>query len=613
MFSPGKKLDNIYRRIGNRGVLLVIFLTGVFAHTVFALQTELISIDPNEFGVAAWAALYSGKNWSGVMSKIGYFYGYAGAVLYTPVMLVVKNPFIQYKVMLILNGIIVSAVPMIAYKISSRLGVEKAWHRILISIACGLYSTGFAHTKFIWNETACIVIPWLILFLLIQTMNEKNRIIKHLLSVLAAFVAIFAFAAHPRLISVSVTAVLVILFTRIFMKKKLVYLTSFFPALIIFGLFEQILRTYLINIMWGENAVLLQNTIESGVQSFSGLWTDGGAARFIQTLFGHLYYFATSTWGLGALAFCLVFVMTGSYFKAKNKKSGRNFTDEFIIFGIFAFLLNILALLVSVINKFNTAGFEQYQDSAIFGRYMDSVIPLLIMLVISYVFVYSLDFIKLLSSIITLGIIYTAFFIFTMPVIIGAEKTRVSPILGLYPIRIGQSIDAVITIDGLFLTVSSVFCFMALFIVIVCCARRYRAHIISICMICTMLYSSFYTAIVYLPFAAAEAKSSNVPIYEISEHIYNSADAPYVYTYKTPRKTYTLLQYLNQETYVLSVNGINDLPENCFIVVPNSERLALRPESEQIFWELKQTSEYTLYAYGERAAAFAQSQGTEIG
>lgn len=610
MFSPGAAFDKIYRRIGDRGVVFVIFSAGFLVHTFFALQMEMMSIDPNEFGVAAWTALYNGKNWSGVMSKVGYFYGYASAVIYTPIMLFIKNPFIQYKVMLILNGFIVSFVPVLAYRISKYLGVEKAWNRVLVSVVCGLYSTTFAHTKFIWNETACIIFPWLLLYLIIRVSEIKNKPVKHLMSVLTAFAAVYAYASHPRLLSVLIAVALTVLFARIFMKKQLVCLTSFFPSLAVFIFLEYLLRNYLTDIMWNGSYALLQNTLGSGWQSFSELGKSGGFMKFIQTLFGHLYYLATSTWGLGILAFCLTFVLCAGYFKSKKRGEKRpKYKEGFVLFAVFTFLTNILAMLVSVTAKFSASGFEQYQDSAIFGRYMDSVIPLLIMLVICYVFIYSLDFIKLLGAIITLGVIYAAFFIFTVPVIVGAEKTRVSPILGLYPIRIGESIDAVITLEGLFLTVSSVFCFIALFIVFVCCSTRYRAHIISICMVCTMLYSSLYTAIIYLPFAAEEARNVNAPVYEISGQIYNSADAPVVYTYKLSRKAYTLLQYLNQETLVIAASGISDLPENCFIITPNSDRLALRSESSQVFWELAQTSEYTLYAYGERAAAFAQSQG----
>ncbi len=610
MINPGAILDKIYRKIGDKGTVFVIFFTGIFVHTLFALKMEMLSIDPNEFGVMAWSALFSGKNWTNIVSKIGYYYGYGGAILYTPLFIFIKNSFTLYKAILILNGVIVSIVPVIAYHIGRLLGMEKAWNRLLLALVCGIYSTTFAHTKFAWNETACIIIPWLLIFLLLQTDNIGNKVAKHFMSVLTAFAAVFAYSAHPRLLSVTIAAVVIILFARLAMKKKLVFLSSFIPALAVFAVLEFMLRTHLMNVMWGENRAELQNTFGSIFGKLSGLFTENGITRFFETLCGHLYYFATSTWGLGSIALCLVFTSVFSYFKSKKHKTEKNkYTDSFVIFAVFGFFSNLLSMLVSVIDKFGAAGFEQYQDTVIFGRYIDSVIPLLIMLVISYVFINSLDFTKLLGAFVILGVIYALFFIFTAPIIINAPNTRVSPILGLYPIRIGENIDATITIDGLLLTVSCVFCFVALFVVIVCCSVRYRKHIISLCMVCTMLYSSLYTAIVYLPFAANEASTVNTPIYELSESIYNSSDAPYVYTYKSPRRTTTLLQFLNQETLFFTVGSIGELPENCFIVVPNSERLVLKPDSQQLFWELTQTEEYTLYAYGERATAFAQSQG----
>lgn len=616
----GQKLDKIYRKIGDRGAQFAIFFVVFAIHTVFALQMKMISIDPNEFGVAAWSALYAGRDWSGVMQNIGYYYGYVGALLYTPIMLIVKDPFLQYKLMLIMSGLVVSFVPVIGYRICRLFGVNKAWQRILISLSCGVYSTVFAHTKFIWNETACIIFPWLILLLIIKTGETRARAPKHLLSILTAFVMVAGIAAHPRLTSVVIAGVLMILFARLFMKKKLVLLPSFLPAFGVFLLLERLLTHTMITRMWGSADVLLLGTFRGYFTASLPPPGENLPLRFIQTFFGHLYYLFTSTWGLGALAVCLTAVLVVSFLRKNRteetsrnapRSSPRNTTDynkHFILFAVYAFCANFCSLFVSVADKFRAVGFYEYQDTVIFGRYMDSTIPLLMMLVICYVFMHGLDFRGLLGTIVTLGATYAAFFIFTAPVIIGAGKTRVSPILGLYPIRMGERIDAVITLDGLLLTVSGVFCFASLFLVIVCCSKRYRAHIISLCVILTMVYSSIYTAIVYLPFVNADTEKQSAPVYELSAYIYNSADAPGVYVYDVSRRTCTLLQFLNQYTKITIVQNMADIPDNCFIVVPNSSRIALRPDADEILQELAQTAEYTVYAYGERAAAFAQSQ-----
>ncbi|MDR1755318.1 MAG: hypothetical protein LBR74_10570 [Eubacterium sp.] len=612
-------------RFNKKCLVFLVFGISVILHTAYAFQMEMLSIDPNEFGVSVWTALFTGKNWSGVMSGIPYYYGYAGAVFYVPFMLFINNPFTQYKAMLIFNGIVVSFVPVIAYRVSLRLGVSQVWQRILVAIVCGLYSTVFAHTKFIWNEISCIIFPWLIISLIIRTGDEKPGLKKHMFSGFTAFICAVSYFAHPRLICVILSATAVILFARVFLKVKLVYQNTFFIVFATAMLGFMALDRYLIGVIWRGGVETLQNTIGFFIGQLTHLKTVVGWEWLFTTVLGHLYYFATSTWGLGIIAVCLAVLVQVKYFTGRRLKTivtekpdskvigHLGYNNYFLIFSLYALLSNLFAAALSTLSKYSANGYGQYQDTVIFGRYMDSVIPLLIMFVICYVFLYGLDLQKLLAATVVIGIIYGLFFVFAAPAVVNSPETRVSPMLGIYPVRIGERVDAVITSDGLFLTVSCVLCFIAVFIVVVCCAKKYRALILSGIMIAIMLYSSLYTATVYLPFAESDATRANRPIYEVNKYIYNSTDAPPVYVFNLPRRTFTLLQFLNQNTVVTVARNRSDIPEHCFILVKNDDKLALRPRSRKVLEEIGATSEYTVYAYGERAVAYVQSQtGSEI-
>ncbi|MDR0197132.1 MAG: hypothetical protein LBI36_02795, partial [Oscillospiraceae bacterium] len=537
-----KKADVIFRRLGDRGVLLLLFLAGVAAHSVFAAHMKPLSVYPDEFGTAAWTALFTGgEGGGGVISQIDRYYGWLGSVIYAPVMFIIKSPSAQYKAMLIINGAVVSLIPVIAYKISKRFGVKKAWMRVLTAAVCGMYPAVFAHSKFIWNETFCIIFPWLTAFVILTACDAKKRVFKHLLSVLAALTICASVCAHPRLLSSAAAGVAAILFARFFLKKKIVFLSSFIPAAVVFSAGSFLLTRRLVSLMWGDGAAL-RNTLSDLAPIFKTLLSGGAEpwVRLLRTLAGHLYYFAASTWGLGILGVVFFFSAVTTYLPAAGTGKPTalpNANERFLIFSAFAFVSALLDGAVSVLFKFDADRQSQYQDTVIFGRYVDGAIPLILLTVMCYVFLYGPDLRKLLGGVVALGGVYAAFFLMSARTIVNAENVNVSSILGMHPLRIGEKIDALITMDGLFLTVSAVFSLMALFIVFVCCSKRYCVHIISLSITVIAVYSCAYTAFAYLPFALRETQAANAPVYEVSQYVYNSEDAPPLFALDVPGRT----------------------------------------------------------------------------
>ena len=95
------------------------------------------------------------------MSRVGYYYGYIQAIFYAPLFPIFGgNPLALYKAMLVVNGIIISFIPLLAYHLASKLGVNKVWQKIVIAFCSGLYITYVAHSKFIWNEAICSLLPF---------------------------------------------------------------------------------------------------------------------------------------------------------------------------------------------------------------------------------------------------------------------------------------------------------------------------------------------------------------------------------------------------------------------------------------------------------------------
>ena len=164
-------LKRFYSSFGDRGVMFVMFAVSVVTHSLLAMSLERPAVSPDEIGVASVAAFYSGRDWSALMGQGGYYYGYVQAIFYAPLFLLFNNSYALYKACLVMNGVLISFIPLIAYNISSRLGINSVWKKLVIAFCCGNYITYIAHSKFIWNEAICSLLPWVLLWVMFKSMG----------------------------------------------------------------------------------------------------------------------------------------------------------------------------------------------------------------------------------------------------------------------------------------------------------------------------------------------------------------------------------------------------------------------------------------------------------
>jgi hypothetical protein len=254
----------------------------------------------------------------------------------------------------------------------------------------------------------------------------------------------------------------------------------------------------------------------------------------IVSIFSALYYFAVSTWGIGVLGVCLCVNAI-----REHKKGG--------LLPIFAFFSLGASLLMIV--------FFPHE------RHIDGAVPLLIIFTLCYVFERGLDFRTVLYSVVALGVIFALFFIFADPDLAEAMPE-----------------------------VSATFCFAALLVVLVSCAERYRAHFVSLGAAVVILYSCVFAAAVELPAAIENAERQNARAYEISEYIYNSADAPPTYVMNAPPELTYTLRFLNRDARINIAEAETELSEDCFVIMPDMR------------------GGFTFTIRGERAQAYVLSQ-----
>ncbi len=606
----GERLEQIYSKYGGKAIYPPLFLFFFFLHFLSSAGMSLPATDPNELSVIAVGEWFIGNNWSGVMCSVDYYYGFLQGLLYAPALLIFGSPQAQYTAMLAVNALLISLVPPLAFSCSKKLGVAKVWKQLLIAFVTGAYCCYFAHAKFVWSETVTIVFPWLMLWLLLRAGEAKNKLTRHLFAVLLGACCALSLGAHTRLISAVLAVIAALTAQKIFYKKSSVPVLPFLLLFAVSGVPVLILSVLIQQDLWLETQPsLLANTVEYFIaQIGSGFSAENGIARFFITLFGQLYYFITATWGAGAVAICLFGVVLTRCIREKKAGMEQSYDAGTAGFAFFTFFGVVFTALFGVFYRFGSDGFTVYQDTTLFGRFLDGVIPFALMFVLVILFTRSIELKKLLAATVILALVYIAFFSATLPVILECGATRIAPILALYPLQIGTDSSALLSFESLLLTASMTFCVMALFIVIVSCTKKLRSPLISVILLGLTVYSVIFIQNEYLPLCRQEAQRKNSAVTELSESVYNQSGAPTLTAFNLSRHEALMLQFLNQYVTVRITYDIESIPENCYLAVKSDEDVSALVNGRSPFLLVAENGGLRLYAYGERAIAYMQSQ-----
>ncbi|HBH95897.1 MAG TPA: hypothetical protein DDX91_09085, partial [Ruminococcaceae bacterium] len=608
-------LNRIYGRVGNRGIKFFLYLVFFAVHIIISAAVYLPSIEPNEFSAAALANMMLGGDWSSAIGKSSYFYGFLQAVLYIPAMAITKDPFVQYRLMVIINGAVMSLIPVIVYSCSFMLEVKKPWQAAAAAICTGGWMSCMIHSKFIWNETLAVFIPFLALYLMLKSDGAEKKSSKRLYSVLLGMTAGLSYCAHQRLFALILAVSAALILARVVLKRKTAALPYYFFSLtIFFGL--AFFGNYLVQqLLWKvSDPSALRNTAESFFASLPDMLADGGVQRFFVSLLSQIYYFMCASWGLGALGLSVTALAAARLISLKIKKKKHEadpppiFDGSRTVFMFFTVLLTLFTLFIGVCYRFGAENFLTSQSTILFGRYLDGVIPFTVMLVL--IFIYTEELLKneIYGSVITMGITYTLFFLTGRTAVLNAQSSSISPILCIYPAMFGESTSSLVTSTGLIAAVSCSLCIMAVLLVIVSCAKRLKKAVISAVVLIIAAYSLVFGSFYYLPLSREESIEKNNEYRQLSTYVFNSAEAPSLTAYRCGRSCVMAMQYLNQNVKIYTADSVSELKEDTFVIIPSEAQISFEGQGRPVFELLGETEGYRVYAFGERAKAYAQAQ-----
>ena len=601
-------LKRLYSGAGQRGLSLLLYLLFFALHLGISSAAYLPSIEPDEFTAAALANMLVGGDWSAAMSRSDYFYGFLQAILYIPAVLFTKEPFLQYRIMVIINALVMSFVPVIVFSCSRMLGLQKLWQSVFAAVCCGGWMTYVIHSSFIWNETAAMFLPWAAFYLLLRADSAKTKGSRAVLSLLLALVAALSYCAHQRLFGLILALAVTVILMRCLFKHRTVNIPVFFTFLVIFSV-AAVLGNYLVQrSLWGaDDPAMLQNTAENFFVRLPSMLDKDGIGRFFTALLSQLYYFVTASWGLGALGISLFITSVAAWISGLRNKEKPKVTPRTVLM-IFTLLLTLFMLFIGVCYRFGAESFDTAQSTVLFGRYLDGVIPFTVLFVLVFVYTGELTLVRISGGIIAAAAVYIGFFFTGRQTVLNALYTTVSPILGLYPVMFGESTASLVTSTGLTAAISCAMCLMAVLLVIVSCAKRLKTTVVSVAVAAITLYSLCFGSLYYLPLSYAESVEKNAEYVQLSQCVFNSPDAPSVTVYRGSRGCVMMLQYLNQNITVYTADTPQDIREDTYVIIPLNVSLPFDRQEGATLMPMGGTEGYHVYAYGERASAYAHSQ-----
>lgn len=276
------------------------------------------------------------------------------SLLISPALRITQDPVYAYHLIMGINALISCLVLLVAYWGMRRLNVSRPVSYV-VACAVVLVPPVVFYSQFAMADTPLpvLVLSWLIgLHGLLSEGTRKRRI---RFGLLAAFAAGYCLLTHDRGgVIVMLTGLVLLVTLALRWAPRIAALLALGLLAVMFAV-KQLMTAWLISRIDGAKPsevgnIVLQTLVDTGLMR-----------RTLMRTVGHLWYFMTSTWGLGALALvvCVYAVLSSRFTRA----------DRVVAFVAVA-LLGGIALAAA-------AGLpaDRRIDTIVYARYLSLLVP----------------------------------------------------------------------------------------------------------------------------------------------------------------------------------------------------------------------------------------------
>lgn len=232
---------------------LFVFLLALIPRIFCAVQALPLRTLSDETATLSVAAFLSGKDWSAVVSKAGY-YGYGYYWIFYPLFKYLSDSILIYKIIMIIGACVQAlSAPIALGMLHHYFNIKEISVKILISTVCSYFVV--TRAVIAYNEHILILLTWLLALLfcrLWSKMQSGDVKGKRIDTGLLALLLIYSLTIHVRALTFFLACGLMVVICRMIYKKWIVSRSLF----IIFGL-GYILSSFLTKII--QNQIWLAN------------------------------------------------------------------------------------------------------------------------------------------------------------------------------------------------------------------------------------------------------------------------------------------------------------------------------------------------------------------
>ena len=182
----------------------------------------------DEVGILANSAYAAGYDWSETTYTMGgFYYKYGISLLYAPFLKLIDDPYILYKVLLSINVFLYAFVPVIAYTIQKKHLQMKRLVAVLFAIIVGAIPCCFIFQLYAKADSMLIVLPWVVLYLVMELSGANSGRKKAVLSILLAAVSMYSYMVHTRGVVIIIALILTIVLAGVLNKKCVINIPAF--------------------------------------------------------------------------------------------------------------------------------------------------------------------------------------------------------------------------------------------------------------------------------------------------------------------------------------------------------------------------------------------------
>lgn len=602
------------KQIKEKGLALFLFFLLFLINSIpiFLVKTPLFL---DEYLLFSASAGLTGFNWSGVIEPLSNGVSFM-QILYSPFFFAISDSILLYKTIIMINASIIALIAPLSFLSIKILGTESNLKAFVISLGVSITSVSFIKTSIANGNQLAFTSIWLTLYFLLKAKECNNWKKLFYALMLGASVALQGSSIYLTL-SMFISIFIIYFVWRALKSQKLFLKRGFILGFAIVFALQISTQLYVNAGMAGKNPIIPE-------REFFMSWLNSlspSNINFSKT-FARCFYLIISTWGLGAIALTMVFMVIIRHLRSRvnGSKITYYFGSNTLLLAIYTLLSFVCVIfssqltpLVTNINPaskatdFDLLMISRLSNSVVLnmGALVDILIPLLIFFGLYFLFEHGFTLKRTVFSIVTTAYLISMF-CFLIPPLLNENLLGISSNIGLISLAFTNSPFPVLSLNNILVAISITTTILLIILTTALCGRKDKGKFYANGFILIILASTVLTGIKYFPERKSVLEEKTSMISEVPALLFNETGAPKVSLFGLTSEQNAHIQFINRKVKATAYEKMEEIPPETIIVMskyqPTTELLNGR------VFKIAQTGDIFIYAYGDQAINYAVSK-----